>query len=115
MDQIIFYFICYLCLLRRILTPSLSMQFRYILYRINTIIGIVQEGSAEKAADALKAMMSLNAIVVRDGKEIEVAADQLVPGDIVKLSLGDKVPAGKSSFLSFVFVFWQRIVFVQCN
>ena len=44
-------------------------------------------------------MMSLNAIVVRDGKEVEVAADQLVPGDVVRLSLGDKVPAGKSSFL----------------
>lgn len=61
--------------------------------RVNTIIGIVQEGSAEKAADALKAMLSSEAVVVRDGKEVKVPAEEIVPGDIVKLGLGDRVPA----------------------
>jgi magnesium-transporting ATPase (P-type) len=60
---------------------------------INTAIGIVQEGSAEKAAEALKAMLSSAAIVVRDGKETEVAGSDIVPGDVVILSLGDRVPA----------------------
>ena len=61
--------------------------------RINTCIGIIQEGSAEKAADALKAMMSSDALVVRDGKDVKVPGDEIVPGEIVKLNLGDRVPA----------------------
>jgi len=60
---------------------------------INTTIGIIQEGSAEKAAEALKAMLSSEAVVVRDGVETKVPADQLVPGDVVMLALGDKIPA----------------------
>ena len=59
---------------------------------INTYIGIVQEGSAEKAAEALKNMLSSDARVKRDGKEIMIPAEELVPGDIVMLGLGDKVP-----------------------
>ena len=60
---------------------------------INTTIGIIQEGSAEKAAEALKAMLSSDAVCVRDGVETKVAANLIVPGDIVVLSLGDRVPA----------------------
>ena len=62
-------------------------------HRINTCIGIIQEGSAEKAADALKAMMSSDALVIRDGKDVKVPGDEIVPGEIVKLNLGDRVPA----------------------
>ena len=61
--------------------------------RLNTTIGIMQEGSAEKAADALKAMLSSDALLIRDGKNVKVPADQIVPGDIVKLGLGDRIPA----------------------
>jgi magnesium-transporting ATPase (P-type) len=61
--------------------------------RINTIIGVVQEGSAEKAADALKAMLSSEAVCIRNGKEVKVPGSEIVPGDIVKLGLGDRVPA----------------------
>lgn len=60
---------------------------------INTIIGIKQEGSAEQAAEALKNMLSADARVLRDGEEKLVPADQVVPGDIIILSLGDRVPA----------------------
>eukprot|EP00980_Cylindrotheca_fusiformis_P004498 scaffold961_cov122-Cylindrotheca_fusiformis.AAC.6 len=60
---------------------------------INTTIGIVQEGSAQKAAEALSAMLSSDAVVVRGGKETKIPADEIVPGDIVCLSLGDRVPA----------------------
>lgn len=60
---------------------------------MNTTIGIVQEGSAEKAAEALKAMLSSDAVVVRDGKDVKVPANKIVPGDVVRLSLGDRVPA----------------------
>ena len=60
---------------------------------INTTIGIYQEGSAEAAAEALKNMLSSEALVIRDGKPVKVEADKIVPGDVVKLSLGDRVPA----------------------
>ena len=60
---------------------------------INAIIGFVQEGKAEEALNAIRRMLSLNAIVQRDGQRIQMPADQLVPGDIVALQSGDKVPA----------------------
>jgi magnesium-transporting ATPase (P-type) len=60
---------------------------------INTAIGIIQEGSAEKAAEALKNMLSSDAIVVRNGTECKVKGTEIVPGDVVMLSLGDRVPA----------------------
>eukprot|EP00934_Nitzschia_sp_Nitz4_P007283 Nitzschia sp. Nitz4//scaffold300_size22576//16610//19886//NITZ4_008545-RA/size22576-augustus-gene-0.10-mRNA-1//1//CDS//3329546988//7273//frame0 len=60
---------------------------------INTAIGIIQEGSAEQAAEALKAMLSADAVVVRNGEETKVASNLVVPGDVVVLSLGDRIPA----------------------
>jgi magnesium-transporting ATPase (P-type) len=56
---------------------------------INAIIGFIQEGKAEKALDAIRRMLSLDATVLRDGKRRQIPA----PGDIVLLQSGDKVPA----------------------
>lgn len=60
---------------------------------INAMIGFVQEGKAENALKAIRRMLSPNAMALRDGKKISVAAQALVPGDIVMLQSGDKVPA----------------------
>jgi magnesium-transporting ATPase (P-type) len=60
---------------------------------INAVIGFVQERKAEDALKAIRQMLSSNAMVVRDGKQISVKAELLVPGDIVFLQSGDKVPA----------------------
>lgn len=60
---------------------------------INITIGLMQEGKAEKAADAIKAMLSASAMVIRDGKRFSVDADLLVPGDIVTIKSGDRLPA----------------------
>ncbi len=60
---------------------------------INAIIGFVQEGKAEKALIAIRHMLSLNASVLRAGQRIQISAEELVPGDIVLLQSGDKVPA----------------------
>ncbi len=60
---------------------------------VNAVIGFVQEGKAEVALDAIRKMLSLSASVMRDGHRREISADDLVPGDIVFLASGDKVPA----------------------
>lgn len=60
---------------------------------INAVIGFIQEGKAEKALDAIRQMLSFNAQVLRDGRRYDIPAQQLVPGDIVFLASGDKVPA----------------------
>lgn len=60
---------------------------------VNTYIGILQEGSAEKAAEALKSMLSSDARVIRGGEEVMIPGIDVVPGDLVVLSLGDRIPA----------------------
>ena len=60
---------------------------------INAIIGFIQEGKAEKALDAIRGMLSPKAVVLRDGHRQTVDAEELVPGDIVLLQAGDRVPA----------------------
>jgi magnesium-transporting ATPase (P-type) len=60
---------------------------------INAIIGFIQEGKAEKAMDAIRRMLSPEATVLREGRREVIAAEALVPGDIVLLQSGDKVPA----------------------
>ncbi|WP_206608845.1 cation-translocating P-type ATPase [Notoacmeibacter marinus] len=60
---------------------------------LNAVIGFVQEWRAETALDALRSMLSPTAIVVRDGREQEIAARELLPGDLVILATGAAVPA----------------------
>ncbi len=60
---------------------------------INAIIGFIQEGKAESALDAIRAMLSLQATVIRDGQRRAMDAAGLVPGDRVILVSGDRVPA----------------------
>jgi Ca2+-transporting ATPase len=60
---------------------------------INTVIGFVQEYKAGKAIESLSAMVLEYATVQRDGKRVQLAVAQLVPGDVVYLQSGDKVPA----------------------
>jgi magnesium-transporting ATPase (P-type) len=60
---------------------------------INSIIGFVQEGKAEQALEAVQAMLASHASVVRHGERHEIDASELVPGDIVLLESGSRVPA----------------------
>ncbi|CAL95766.1 cation-transporting P-type ATPase [Azoarcus olearius] len=60
---------------------------------INAVIGFLQEGKAERALDAIRGMLSPRAQVLRDGTRRELPASELVPGDIVFLAAGDRVPA----------------------
>ena len=60
---------------------------------INGSFTFYQEFRAEKAIEALQRMLAFNAVVIREGVEREVPAPDLVPGDLLKLSEGDRVPA----------------------
>lgn len=60
---------------------------------LNAAIGFIQEGKAEHALRAIRHMLSPNAMVLRGGRQSTIRAEELVPGDIVLLQSGDKVPA----------------------
>ena len=60
---------------------------------INGLIGFIQEGKAEKAIDAVRNMLSPQATVIRAGHPYQLPADSLVPGDVVFVQSGDRVPA----------------------
>ena len=67
---------------------------------LNAIMGVYQEGKAEKALDALKNMSAPHARVIREGAEKVIDASELVPGDIIRLEAGDFVPADAKLLLS---------------
>ncbi len=60
---------------------------------LNAVMGVYQEGKAEKALDALKNMSAPHARVIRSGEEQIIDASELVPGDVIRLEAGDFVPA----------------------
>ena len=60
---------------------------------LSAILGFIQEYKAEQALEALKKMLSPTITVLRDGKEEEIPSRDLVPGDIILLEAGDKIPA----------------------
>ena len=60
---------------------------------VNAVVGVVQEGKALKALEALKQLTSPLALVKREGRTYEIEAKKLVPGDLVLLEAGRQVPA----------------------
>ncbi len=67
---------------------------------LNAVMGVYQEGKAEKALDALKNMSAPHARVIRGGVESIIDAKELVPGDIIKLEAGDFIPADARLIIS---------------
>jgi magnesium-transporting ATPase (P-type) len=60
---------------------------------INALLGFIQEGKAEKALDSIRHMLSAEARAIRGGQTRLLPAEELVPGDVVLLESGDKIPA----------------------
>ncbi|CAI7606350.1 unnamed protein product [Penicillium manginii] len=60
---------------------------------LNAVVGVTQESSAEKAIAALQEYSANEAKVVRDGKTVKVKAEDLVPGDVIDIAVGDRIPA----------------------
>lgn len=65
---------------------------------LNAILGFIQEYRAEKSLDALKQLTAPSAKVIRDNRKMQVNAEEVVPGDIVILEAGDRVPADARLF-----------------
>ncbi len=68
---------------------------------LNAILGFVQEYRAERALEEIKKLASAHAAVLRNGKRIKINAEELVPGDIVYINTGDKIPADLRLIQSF--------------
>lgn len=60
---------------------------------LNAVLGVIQESKAERSIEALKQLSAPAASVLRDGKQMQIASRELVPGDIVCLQAGNQVPA----------------------
>ena len=64
-----------------------------IVVLLNAVLGVIQESKAEAAIEALQTMTAATCKVLRDGKQVVLRSDELVPGDVVILEAGDSVPA----------------------
>ena len=60
---------------------------------VNSLVGYLQEGRAEKSLQAIRSMIAPRASAIRDGRRATIAASDIVPGDLILREAGDKVPA----------------------
>lgn len=67
---------------------------------MNAVLGVFQEYRAEKAIEAIRGMVAQKALVMRDGEKKEILASELVPGDLILLDAGARVPADASLVLA---------------
>ena len=65
----------------------------FIILLFNALFGFIQEYKAEKSIDELRKLASQKAKVIRDGKTVELNTEKIVPGDIIMIEVGEKIPA----------------------
>lgn len=89
----IVYILLITMLLSFIIGEYVDAFFILFVILIDALLGSVQEYKSNKNAEALSKLVKIKALVIRDGKEISIGSEFLVPGDIVLLESGSKVPA----------------------
>ena len=92
-DDILIYILLAAAVLKAILGDWIDFSVILAVAVVNALIGFVQEGRAEQALDGIRKMLSLSARTRRNGAWADVDAENLVPGDVVRVSSGDRVPA----------------------
>ena len=92
-DDVLIYILLAAAVLKAILGDWIDFWVILAVAVISAMIGFIQEGRAEDALEGIRKMLSLDAHVRRDGQWQKLPADQLVPGDVVRVRSGDKVPA----------------------
>ncbi len=75
------------------LGDATDAAFILIVVLVNAVVGTLQEWKAEQSAQALRTLLTTQATVLRSGRTIEIAAEDLVPGDVVLLESGQRLPA----------------------
>lgn len=92
-DDILIYILLTAAVLKAIMGEWVDAGVVFAVALVNAVIGFVQEGQALDSLDAIRSMMTARARVRRDGEWSDVDAVELVPGDVVALGPGDRVPA----------------------
>lgn len=93
LNNVLIYILFAAALITASLAHWIDMTVILAVICLNAILGLIQEGKAEKALNALRQMLPVYANVIRSGKRGRILVEELVPGDIVLLRSGDKVPA----------------------
>ncbi len=65
----------------------------------NAVIGFIQEHKADKAIQALARIVKSENVVIRNGEKTRLLSSEIVPGDVVQLRSGDKIPADMRLYL----------------
>ncbi|MFK8253168.1 HAD-IC family P-type ATPase [Ancylobacter terrae] len=92
-DSVIIYFLMAGALAALLLGHRVDAGVIIAVVLVNALVGFIQEGRAEAGLAAIRSMIAPRARLIRDGRPASVAAEELVPGDIVLLEAGDRVPA----------------------
>ncbi|MGP7961505.1 cation-translocating P-type ATPase [Sanguibacter sp. A247] len=92
-DDVLIYVLLVAALLKAVVGDWVDCAVILAVAIINAGIGFVQEGKAESALASIRTMLSAHAEVLRDGTWSKIDADDLVPGDVVRVRAGDRVPA----------------------
>ncbi|WP_413721719.1 cation-transporting P-type ATPase [Sodalis sp. RH24] len=92
-NDVLIYILLIAAVLKGIMAQWVDMVIILAVAVINALIGFVQESNAEKSLKSIQGMLSSTAVVIRAGITQTIAARDLVPGDIVALRPGDKIPA----------------------
>lgn len=87
------YLLIFAAIITYFLKHNIDTVIILIIVLLNAIIGYVQEKKAEESLEALKKLVSLKTRVIRGGERMEIPAEELVPGDIVMIDEGTKIPA----------------------
>jgi len=92
-NNILIYVLLVSGFIKLMLSLWLDASIIFAVVILNSLLGFVQEGRAEKALDSIRNMLSAQARVLRGGAVRLIPAEDLVPGDVVLLESGDKIPA----------------------
>lgn len=92
-NNALIYFLLAAAALAALLERGVDASVILLVITVNAIVGFIQEGQAEDALKALQAVLAPSARVLRDGRRRIVPVQELVPGDMVLLEAGDRVPA----------------------
>ena len=92
-NNVLIYFLLVAAVAAALLGHAIDAAVIVAVVVVNAIVGFIQEGRAEQALDAIRKMIAPDAAVLREGRRTRIAVRDLVPGDIVLLEAGDRVPA----------------------